>query len=134
MALWFAEWYTNENKIDKKNIAYCLCTEELKCPDLIGSQSPTNYTEPGKELIEWTNGYLTNAIEKGGVVILDSLEMASSTVTERLNGLLDQKFEFLEQSLPEKITWITHGSCVIRSTSISACGGESYDYEKRRRI
>ena len=36
LALWFAEWYVKQKKIKKSNIFYCLCTEELKCPELIG--------------------------------------------------------------------------------------------------
>lgn len=52
LALWFAEWYIKEKKLDKSNIFYCLCTEELKCSDLIGKYCPTNKNEPGKELIE----------------------------------------------------------------------------------
>ena len=87
LALWFAEWYGNEKKIKKSNIFYCLCTEELKCPDLIGRQSPTNSTEPGRELIEWKNGFLSIAIENGGVVVLDSIDQATATVTERLNKI-----------------------------------------------
>ena len=91
LALWVAEWYIGQNNLDKSNIFYCLCTEELKCPDLIGRQSPTNKSEPGEELIEWTKGFLSNAVENGGIVVLDDLNQATTTVTERLNGLLDQK-------------------------------------------
>ena len=98
LALWFAEWYSKERNIKKENIFYCLCTEELKCPDLIGRQSPTNSSDPGKELIEWKNGFLSNAIENGGVVVLDALDQASATVTERLNGLLDQKYDDTEKA------------------------------------
>ena len=98
LALWFAEWYSKEKDIKKSNIFYCLCTEELKCPDLIGRQSPTNSSDPGKELIEWKNGFLSRAIEDGGVVVLDALDQASATVTERLNGLLDQKYDDTEKA------------------------------------
>ena len=98
LALWFAEWYSKERDIKKSNIFYCLCTEELKCPDLIGGQSPTNSSDPGKELIEWKNGFLSNAIENGGVVVLHALDQASATVTERLNGLLDQKYDDTEKA------------------------------------
>ena len=87
-----------KKNIQKENIFYCLCTEELICQDLIGRQSPTNDKEPGKELIKWKNGFLSNAIENGGVVILDALDQASSTVTERLNGLLDQKYYDTEKA------------------------------------
>ena len=98
LALWMAEWYIEKNKIDKSNIFYCLCTEELKCPDLIGRQSPTNNTEPGEELIEWKNGFLSKAVENGGIVVLDALDQATITVTERLNGLLDQKYDDTEKA------------------------------------
>ena len=98
LALWFAEWYGKEKNIKNTNIFYCLCTEELKCPDLIGRQSPTNSTDPGRALIEWKNGFLSIAIEKGGVVVLDALDQATATVTERLNGLLDQKYDDTEKA------------------------------------
>ena len=93
LALWFAEWYSKERGIKKNNIFYCLCTEELKYTDLIGRQNPINSSDPGKELIEWKNGFLLNAIEKGGIVILDALDQAPATITERLNGLFDQKYD-----------------------------------------
>ena len=48
LALWFAEWYIKEKNIEKSNIFYCLCTEELKCSDLIGRQILTNNNYPGK--------------------------------------------------------------------------------------
>ena len=48
LALWFAEWFAKEKQIENSNIFYCLCTDELKCPDLIGRQSPTNNIEPEK--------------------------------------------------------------------------------------
>ena len=38
------------------------------------------------------------AIENGGVVVLDALDQASATVTERLNGLLDQKYDDTEKA------------------------------------
>ena len=34
LPLWFSEWYSNERNINKDNIFYCLCKEELKFPDL----------------------------------------------------------------------------------------------------
>ena len=112
LALWFAEWYKKEKKIEKEYIFYCLCTEELKCSDLIGRQYPTEKSERSdatgrqcpkeedndqvEELLKWENGFLSTAIEKGGIVILDALDQASTTVTERLNGLLDQKYDNTE--------------------------------------
>ena len=41
-ALWFAEWFGKGKKIKKLNIFYCLCIDEIKCPELIEKQSPTN--------------------------------------------------------------------------------------------
>ena len=43
------------------------------------------------ELLEWKKGFLCLAIEKGDCVILDNIDEAPSTLTERLNGLLDKK-------------------------------------------
>ena len=61
----------------KNQIFFILCIDEVKCPYLIGKQSPTNDTSPGKELIEWKNGFLSTAIENGGVLVLDALDLAS---------------------------------------------------------
>ena len=102
LAFWFAEWFIKEKNMDKSNIFYCICTEELKCSDIIGKYSPTNKNEPGEELIEWKNGFLLKAVENGGIVILDDIDQASSTVTERLNGLLDKKYDNNEKfDIPE---------------------------------
>ena len=35
---------------------------------------------------QWKNGFLSTVNENGGVVVLDALDQASATVTERLNG------------------------------------------------
>lgn len=71
--------------IKKNGVFYCLYPEELKCPDFIGRQNITNNSEPGKELIEWKNIFLSNEIENVGVVVLDALDKASAKVSERLN-------------------------------------------------
>ena len=39
------------------------------------------------------NGFLSNTIEDEGIVVLDALDQELVTVTERLNGLLDQKYD-----------------------------------------
>ena len=41
---------------------------------------------------------LSTAIENGGVVVLDALDLTSATVTERLNGLFDQKYDDTEKT------------------------------------
>ena len=43
--------------------------------------------------MEWKDGFLTKAIEKGEIVILDNLQEANSTITERLNGFFDIKYD-----------------------------------------
>ena len=53
---------------------YSLYPEELKYPDLIERQSPTNSSEPRKELMEWKNSFLSNKIENVGIVVLDALD------------------------------------------------------------
>ena len=42
--------------------------------------------------------YLSTSIENGGVVVLDALDLTSATVTERLNGLFDQKYDDTEKT------------------------------------
>ena len=64
--------------------------------DLIGKQSPTNDTSPEKN--QWKNGFLSTVNENGGVVVLDALNQSSATVIERLNGLLDQKYDDTEKT------------------------------------
>jgi len=98
LALWMAEQYdSNNNTIlndDKeKDIYICICNEILKCSDLIGRQKPVedlnNKTGP---LIKWENGFVVDGLIKGKCIILDSLEKAQPTVTERLNNLLDVNY------------------------------------------
>ena len=40
---------------------------------------------------------LSVAIENGGIVVQDALNQANATVTERLNGLLDQRYDDTEK-------------------------------------
>ena len=69
-----------------------ICTEETKCSDLIGAQTPKQVK--GQDIyMEWKDGFLSKAIENGELVILDNLQEANSTITERLNGLLDIKYD-----------------------------------------
>ena len=96
LAKWISEYWNNKNneKENDDDIYFCVCTENLTCRDIIGGQYIKNLDgkEIGEELIEWKSGFLLNAIEKGKCCILDSLEEAPSTITERLNGLLDKKY------------------------------------------
>ena len=95
LALWIAEFFDTKNKAilneDKeKDILICICNEILKCSDLIGRQKPVDdLNNPVGELIKWENGFVVEGLIKGKCIILDSLEKAQPTVTERLNNLLD---------------------------------------------
>jgi len=78
------------------NYFHFICTEETKCSDLIGYNAPKsedNLNKLDKSIIEWKEGFLTKSIKEGNIVILDNLQEASSTVTERLNCLLDFKYD-----------------------------------------
>ena len=99
IAKYFAEYYDKLNdNFDYEydnGIYYCECTEELKCSDLIGNQYPSFNNIDGnlnsQQLMKWEDGFLTLAINKGKCCILDNIEEAPATITERLNGLLDKK-------------------------------------------
>ena len=69
----------------KTKIIYCLCTEQLKCADLIGSRK---MNENKSEEIKWKNGFLLEAIEKGGVVILDDINQATIQLGKELKNYL----------------------------------------------
>ena len=52
-----------------------------------------NLNKLDKSIIEWKEGFLTKSIKEGNIVLLDNLQEASSKVTERLNCLLDFKYD-----------------------------------------
>ena len=83
----------NIKKLNK--IARCVNSFVVPSPDLIGKQKPSDKEtiKKGGEILYWKNGFLTDAIIKGRVAILDCIEQAPTTVTERLNGLLDKKYD-----------------------------------------
>ncbi|KAH0800171.1 Dynein heavy chain, cytoplasmic [Histomonas meleagridis] len=92
LAKWVSEWYDKKHKNqNKEEEFFCICTEETKCSDLIGKQKPN--TDTDQELIQWKPGFLTKAIQDGKCAVLDSIDEAPATVTERLNSLLDQKYD-----------------------------------------
>ena len=80
-------------KVDVFKQCYCICTEDTKVADLVGHQSPAGKAEAGDEIIKWISGFLTDAIKEGKCCVLESIDEAPATVTERLNGLLDQKYD-----------------------------------------
>ena len=103
IAKYIAEKYDKKNDIEDDGICYCECTEDLKCSDLIGNQYPSlNITKDNsQELMIWKDGFLTLSILKGKCCILDNIEEAPVTITERLNGLLDKKLNLEEELIFE---------------------------------
>ena len=97
IAKYIAEYRDKKNYINDDNgIIFCECTEDLKCSDLIGNQYPSfNNSEDNnsnsQQLMKWEDGFLTLAITSGKCCVLDNIEEAPATITERLNGLLDKK-------------------------------------------
>ena len=95
LALWMAEFYDKNNNVisneeNEKDILMCICNEIIKTSDLIGRQKPVDdLNNPIGELIRWENGFVVEGLIKGKCIILDRLETAEPTVTERLNNLLD---------------------------------------------
>ena len=58
---------------------------------LIGRYIPLPKVEDNFDIIKWNDGPLTKTIKNGNSEVLVNLNSAQSKVTERLNGLLDQK-------------------------------------------
>ena len=97
----------NNNDSEDSDIYYCQCTEDLKCSDLIGNQKPSlnSSNDNLQQLMIWEDGFLTLAIKKGKCCILDNIEEAPATITERLNGLLDKKLDLEDNiffEIPER--------------------------------
>ena len=94
IAKYIAEYRDNLNK-NNDGICYCECTEDLKCSDLIGNQYPSlnKSNDNSQQLMKWEDGFLTLSIINGKCCILDNIEEAPATITERLNGLLDKKLD-----------------------------------------
>ena len=94
----------NDDKINDEEFYYCECTEDLKCSDLIGNQYPSlnlSSSEESQQLMKWEDGFLTLAIIQGKYCILDDIEEAPATITERLNGLLDKKLDIEKERIFE---------------------------------
>ena len=101
LAIWSSEFYNEGLKNNSSNeddeSFFCVCTEEIKVADLVGHSTPSGKSDGTSELIVWQDGFLTKAIKKGKCCVLESLDEAPPTVTERLNGILDQKYDNQEQ-------------------------------------
>jgi len=119
VARWSAEIFSkiNNYKDKKKKIKepyLCICSKKLQCEDLIGITVPnfsndlkgdTNVRENtdknyNNEILKFKEGFLVKAIKKGRCVIFDQINEAPSTVYERLNGLLDKKYNDEDNTFP----------------------------------
>ena len=56
--------------------------------------------EETNEILKFKKGFLVKAIKKGRCVIFDQINEAPSTVYERLNGLLDKKYNDEDNKFP----------------------------------
>ena len=98
------KFYEDKDKSNDDEFYYCECTEDLKCSDLIGNQYPSlnlSSDEDSQQLMKWEDGFLTLAITRGKCCILDDIEEAPATITERLNGLLDKKLDIEKERIFE---------------------------------
>ena len=95
IAIEYQKEFCNNNKNNNEPFYYCECTEDLKVSDLIGNQYPSfnSSKETSQQLMKWEDGFLTLSIINGKCCILDDIEEAPSTITERLNALLDKKLD-----------------------------------------
>lgn len=121
VARWSAEIFSKisckeENK--KAHDSYlCICSKKLQCEDLIGITVPNisknlesdtsgtdtkenNDRKHNNEILKFREGFLVKAIKKGRCVIFDQINEAPSTVYERLNGLLDKKYNDEDNTFP----------------------------------
>ena len=112
VARWTAEFFS------QKNPYLCICSKKLQCEDLIGITVPnfsnkfeneTSASETegaGKEkeklneILKFKEGFLIKAIKRGRSIIFDQINEAPSTVYERLNGLLDKKYNDEDNTFP----------------------------------
>jgi len=94
--------YKNNPLLNIENL-FCICTDKIEPSDLIGCQKFAEKLQKTEEMIVWKDGFLTKAVILGLSVILDNIEEAPSTVTERLNGLLDKNYGEKDQyfDIPE---------------------------------
>jgi len=107
VARWCAECF-NKIKYNENQASYlCLCTKNLKLSDLIGQTKPCpkDDNSNNNQILKFKAGFLVEAIEKGGIVVLDYINETNPKIIERLNSLLDKKNNEEEEyfDLPEDV-------------------------------
>ena len=85
-----AKWIARNHSKDPEKDFTFVFTEETTLGDLIGRFIPTT-NKSEKNLIEWKNGPLTNAVKYGYSGVFLNVDSIDSKILERLNFLLDQK-------------------------------------------
>lgn len=57
-----------------------------------------------EKMFEWEKGALVEAMESGGVILIDEINMAEDSVLERLNSVLETERKLLITELNKEIT------------------------------
>ena len=73
-----------------KQLVIINCHQHLESADLIGAVCPTSAEKAQK--LEWKDGPLIDALRAGHWVLLDEVNLASDSVLERFNSLLDSDY------------------------------------------
>ena len=99
IARWCAKCFykMKHNEDVKSEECFAICTSIIQVSELIGSQKTSDNPQNNNELLVWKDGFLLKAIIEGKCAVLDSINEAPSTVTEKLNGLLDKKYSIEEE-------------------------------------
>ena len=89
----------------QKSTLYSIgCHMNTETSDFLGGLRPARHTEEdaeSKALFVWRNGPLVEAMESGGVLLLDEVSLAADSVLERINSVLE----------PERSLVLTEKGC-----------------------
>ena len=80
------------------------CHLNTDASDFLGSLRPCRSedeeeTTAAGQLFQWSNGPMVDAMEQGGVMLIDEISLADDSVVERLNSVLEEECKLV---LPEK--------------------------------
>lgn len=78
----------------RKRLLTINCHRHTEASDILGGYRPTRVRVKDGPLFEWANGPLVEAMNEGGALLVDEINMADDAVIERLNSVLE-----LERSL-----------------------------------
>lgn len=80
IAKWISQYFDKNHSSEN----FFLCCEETKYSDLFGKEIKFNTMNSSNECIKWKSGFLTKAIKKGRIAVLDNIHDVNSSVLERL--------------------------------------------------